>query len=145
MSDFSNSETNLLASSGWSGGTRIGPPGPGGGLLVPDSGTLAVVSTTIPSKRGRGPAMKRMRDQHESHFSIGNTTHIAEPAHRRVHGQLGHVQLIAEQYRSQTGSGDPCSLYPQFAISTPPIISHGSHCCDPTPMISTYQAESIGG
>ena len=38
----------------------MGPPGPGGGLLVPDSGIFAVVSTTMPSKRGRGPAMKQI-------------------------------------------------------------------------------------
>ena len=34
----------------------MGPPAAGGGLAVPDSDTPAVVSSTTPSKRGRGPA-----------------------------------------------------------------------------------------
>ena len=58
-SDFSNNDTNLFTSSGFNGGTRIGAAPAavaGGGLVVPDSRAGAVVSTTIPSNRGSGPA-----------------------------------------------------------------------------------------
>lgn len=56
-SDLSKSEANLVTSSGCSGGTRMGPDAPGGGLAGLGSGTGAVVSTEIPSNRGNGPAI----------------------------------------------------------------------------------------
>jgi hypothetical protein len=56
-SDFSKSETNLLTSSGFSGGTRMPAPGAGWGLLAPASrGVGLVVSIGRPSNLGNGPA-----------------------------------------------------------------------------------------
>ena len=69
----------------------------------------------------------------------------AEPIHQKARDQLEHVQSSAGQYRSQTGSGDPCSLYPQFAISAPAPISRVSLRKSYSLAISTYQAKCIGG
>lgn len=72
-SDLSKSDVNLLTSSGFNGGTRIGPPADGGGLVVPRSRPLgAEASTTIPSKRGRGPATSNVSTRTAQKKTLGN-------------------------------------------------------------------------
>jgi hypothetical protein len=125
VSDFSNSERNLRASSGCSGGTRIGGPAPGGGLAAPDSGGAGVLSTTMPSNRGRGPAiagrsivsMNTTTGGRRTHRAYLGFTHAAKPIHQTVCGQPVHDQSIEEQFQTQRESKDPCSLYPRAARS----------------------------
>lgn len=65
VSDLSNRELNLLASSGVRGGTLTGAPGaaggpfPGGGLVVDGRGGGGFAAIWIPSNRGKGPAIKK--------------------------------------------------------------------------------------
>ncbi len=127
VSDFSNNERNLWASSGCSGGTRMGGPAPGGGLAAPDSGGGGVLSTTMPSNRGKGPAIAQgviisIRScqpclcTSKCDARLRNT-HAAKPIHRMACAQPVHVQSIEEQCQNQRESGDPCSLYLQAARS----------------------------
>lgn len=127
VSDFSNSERNLWASSGCSGGTRMGGPAPGAGLAAPDSGGGGVLSMTMPSNRGKGPAIAQrviisIRSHQpylctSKHDTCLRSTHAAKPIHRMACAQPVHVRSIEEQSQIQRGSGDPGSLYLQAARS----------------------------
>lgn len=125
-SDFSNNETNLLTSSGFRGGTRMGP-GAGCGLLAPASrGEGAAASTVIPSNLGNGPAIVRQHHAEVTGTSrnVANeavpdckTTYVVMPAHLWVRDQPERVLSTASRCQTQRESKAPCSPYPQFAIS----------------------------
>lgn len=120
VSDFSKSETNLLESSAFKGGTRIGPVAPGGGFVVPVSFVLGVLSTETPSNRGRGPAAARSHNQQPSIQRLPadwTVTHVAKQALQTARAQLAHARSTAGQHRIQTASEDRGSLCLQSAIS----------------------------
>lgn len=63
VSDLSKREANLATSSGFNGGTLIGPgPEPGGGLVVDKGGAAGGIegggSTEMPLNFGKGPAVQ---------------------------------------------------------------------------------------
>lgn len=68
----------------------------------------------------------------------------AEPVRQKERDQPEHVRSSAGQCRSLTGSEDPCSLYPQFAISAP-TISHIPLRGSCNLAIFTYQTKGIWG